>query len=34
MELKILQVDMPHIEIFSGRLIKDPVYEVIGQSFV
>jgi len=33
-ELELLEVKMPHIEIFSRRLINDPIYEITGRSYV
>ena len=33
-ELELLEVKMPHIEIYSRRLIKDPIYELTGRSYV
>ena len=32
--LKVVNSSIPHIEIFSGRLIKDPVYDVLGKRYV
>ena len=33
-ELELLEVKMPHIEIYSRRMIKDPIYELTGRSYV
>lgn len=33
-DLMVVNSSIPHIEIFSGRLIKDPFYDVLGKRYV